>query len=369
MKYPRPPYGSPEIPVEKKRLPLTYIDMDFPKIDYPITPLENFKLAAACKTPMWVPDSIMDFQSFFSQDLGLGRQQGPDYDHMDEDYTFTDLFDIQWTWVKVAGGPMLTPGTQFMDDITKWERDVKWPDLTEWDWDTPAKNFMENQYDPTKVMHINIGQGPTERLVTLLGGYEESMISLVTEPEAVKDFFDAFAEFTIKFFDNLYSRYPINKITLHDDWGTERDTFFSEKMMEDLVYKSMKTIIDHIKSKDIVFQLHTCGRIERFIPHMIDMGVDFMQIQTRANDILKYKEKFGDKIGFNNYGILGVERGGEVPKEEFFEKIRKTVEVLGKHGGYYTSAIVPSNPELTWDGTWELYSYSREFYDRERGDS
>jgi hypothetical protein len=111
MKYLRPPYLSPEIPVEKHRLPLSYIDMDFPKIDYPITPLENFKLAAARKTPMWVPDSIMDFQSFFSQDLGLGRQQGPDYDHMDEDYIFTDLFQIQWTWVAVAGGPMLTPGT------------------------------------------------------------------------------------------------------------------------------------------------------------------------------------------------------------------------------------------------------------------
>ncbi len=232
----------------------------------------------------------------------------------------------------------------------------------------PAKEFMEKKYDPAKVCHINIGQGATERLVSLLGGYTESMVALAVEPEAVRDFFEAYADFQIKFFDNLYERYPINMVTYHDDWGTERDTFFSEKMFEELVYEPTKRIVEHIRSKDIVFQLHSCGKIERFIPYIIDMGIDFIQIQSRANDVKMYKEKFGDKLGLNSYGIIGIVPGSNMAKEDYIAAIRKDVENYGSHGGYYTSISPEPDLERTWDGIWEMYCYSREFYDKERGD-
>jgi hypothetical protein len=35
-----------------------------------------------------------------------------------EDYSFKDWFNTDWSWVLSAGGPMLTPGTQLLDDIT-----------------------------------------------------------------------------------------------------------------------------------------------------------------------------------------------------------------------------------------------------------
>lgn len=368
MKYPRPAYLAPGIPVTKSRILFSDHMVDVPKIDYPITALENFKLAAAHKTPMWVPNDMLDFQSMFSQALAVGRQQGPDYDRMEKDYEFTDLFDVPWTWVASAGGPMLTPGTQLLDDITNWETGVKWPDLNEWEWDSIAKDFMENKYDPTKVCHINIGQGATERLVALLGGYTESMMALAIEPEAVQDFFEAYADFQIKFFDNLYKRYPINMVTYHDDWGTERDTFFSEKMFDELVYAPTKRIVDHIKSKDIIFQLHSCGKIERFLPQMIDIGFDFIQIQSRANDIKMYKEKYGDKIGFNSYSVIDLIPGSNLPKEEYLQKIRNDVDTYAKSGGYYTSIAPEPDLARTWDGIWEMYCYSREFYDKERGE-
>jgi hypothetical protein len=77
MKYPRPPYLAPGIPVTKSRILFSAHMVDVPKIDYPIAPVENFKLAAAHKTPYWLPNDMLDFQTMFSQALGLGRQQGP----------------------------------------------------------------------------------------------------------------------------------------------------------------------------------------------------------------------------------------------------------------------------------------------------
>lgn len=101
MKYTTPPYLSG--PTAFASVPFSDQQMVVPKLDYPITPRENFRLAAAHKTPYWIPNDTLDTQLLFSQDLAEGRTQGPDFKRGGEDYTFTDLFHVQWTWVAFAG--------------------------------------------------------------------------------------------------------------------------------------------------------------------------------------------------------------------------------------------------------------------------
>ncbi len=373
MKYPRPEFKQPGIPIVTKES-APGMELAYPKFDLPVTPLENFKLAAARKTPYWVPNSMTDFQFFMHQLIATpdpekcgDRQIAVDFRRPGkESYTFNDWFNCNWTWVPSAGGAMLTPGTCLCDDITEWEKQIKFPDFNDWDWKTIADDFMKNQYDPTKVLHINIGQGATERLVAVLGGYTEAMLALAMEPEAVKDFLNRFVDFEIEFFDMLYSLYPMNMITYHDDWGTEKDTFFGEKMMEEIVYDPTKRLVDHIRSKDCAFELHCCGNCTRFFPYMIDLGIDFLQIQRRAVNIPAMKEKYGDKIGFDP-GLEGFEYGKKYTKEELAAIIDHSVDIYGKNGGYFYT-FFGGMPEDVWNITTELFCYSREFYDKERGE-
>lgn len=368
MIYPRPPYGSPGIPMEKNKLMFSNIEVDIPKPDYPITPLENFKRAASRNQPLWVPNSLTDFQTLFVRDLSVGEKTGFDLSRdLTKNYEFKDWFGVNWTWVASAGGPMVTPGTQFLDDITNWEKAVKFPDLNNWEWDSLAEDFMKNKYDPNKVLHINFGQSCTERLIALLGGYTDGMLALAMEPEAVQDFLSAFADFSIKFIDHICARYPVNMITLHDDWGTERDTFYSEKMMEEIVFTPAKRIADHIKSKGITYELHSCGNILRFVPYMIDLGVDFIQIQRRAVDIPLLKERYGDKIGINTHMEGTIYGEPDPPIDIYLDRIRKTVDLYGKGGGFYTGTQ-GTDPQYIWNSIFELYCYSREKYDKERGE-
>jgi hypothetical protein len=154
-------------------------------------------------------------------------------------------------------------------------------------------------------------------------------------------------------------------VTLHDDWGTERDTFFSEKMLMELVYEPTKKLIDHVKSKGVAFELHTCGNVTRFIPYTIDLGVDILQLQRRAVDLPALKEKYGDKIGFCA-PLEGMTPGVDYSSDEVVSMVRKTVDLYAPGGGCYTSAFF-REPEKTWLGISELYAYSREFYDKEQG--
>ncbi len=366
MNYPRPSYLQPGMPTEKTVLLFSNKEIDIPRLDTPVTPLENFRRAVTRDNPLWAPNSQTDFQNLMFQDLAVGEQIGVDFRrNATEDYDFTDWFGVPLRWCVGAGGATNTPGTHLLEDITEWEKVVRFPVLSDWDWQTKADAFLKNDYDPSKVLQIDLHNGVIQRLIAVLGGYTEGMFALSLEPEAVRDFFDRIAGHMIELVDLLCGLYPVQLMTIHDDWGTEKDTFFSPKMMEELVYEPTKRIIDHIKSKGVHFMLHSCGNITRFIPYMIDMGAELLQIQRRAVDIPAMKLKYGDRIGFNT-GIEGFVPGVAYSKDELVQMVRHTVDLYGKGGGFFAN-IYGGDAETVWTAICELHAYSREYYDREQG--
>ena len=369
MKYPRYPYKDASINTRVVNPPFSNAEVLVPEFDFPITPRENFKLAMSKNNPRWVPNTLTDVQLLSSQDLVTEKVRGTvvnaDYrNRPTSDETYTDWFNTDWTWVPSAGAPMLTPGTQLLDDITNWESVVAWPDLSEWDFEETAKRFMQEAYEPDKALNINIGRGVTERMISIVGGYSDGMMAFAVEPEAVRAFNERFADHLIEYFDKIHSLYPVDMITYHDDWGTERDTFFSEKMMEELVFHPTKRIFDHIKSKGVSVLLHCCGNISRFVPYMIDMNADVLQLQRRAVDIPDLKRKYGNKIGLD-YGFEGLDADSKISNERMVELIRASVDLFAPTGGYLAS-ISLSEPEQVWLALNELYAYSSEFYDKEQ---
>jgi hypothetical protein len=127
MYYQRPPYLSPDIPLQKIRPKFSNASFDVPKIHYPITALENFKRSAAHSNPLWVPNLLTDFQSLSADDLYIDEKTDGVSRDLSKNHVYKDWFGVDWTWVAEAHGPMLTPGTQYLDDITNWEKNVKFP--------------------------------------------------------------------------------------------------------------------------------------------------------------------------------------------------------------------------------------------------
>ena len=346
------------------------IPVTLPAFDTPITPKENFLRAARRDKPLWMPNHYTDLQEFEHNELGVhkpGRfQGGPDFlASWKEDKAFLDPYGNSWSWVTSAQGAMLTPGTKVLDDITEWEKVIKWPVLDEWTYKEVAEKFMAEQYDPAKALRINIFQGCTEMLVAFLGGYGEGMLAMAEEPEAVSDFFAFFSDRMISFYDYMKKLYPIDIATYHDDWGTQRETFFSPKMMEELVYEPTKKIVDHIKADGVIFHFHTCGNVTRFMPYICDLGFDLLQIQRNALDLPKLKELYGDRVGFNTT-LEDYIPGVAYTDEQIVGIVRKTVDLYGKGGGFYPW-IFETQARPLWTISSEMYCYSREFYDKEQG--
>lgn len=364
MTYERIPYKAPGVKTQTCPLPMAMETAEVPVFDYPVTPVENFRLAAARKTPYWVPSALSDMH-FVSHRMVFADKIGqPPSPPGIPSGTFTDWFGVEWTFVPMVGGAMPTPGKHTLKDITRWEKDVVFPVLDDYDWREKLQKFLDTEYVDGKVINFNFGQGITEALIALMGGYTEGMLAFAEEPEAVRAFFDRHADFAIEMIDKVYEVMPFHMYSYHDDWGTEKDTFFSREMLMELIYEPTKRIIDHVHSKGAAFQHHCCGNIMRFLPEMCGLKIDFLQIQRRAVDIPKMKEKYGDKIGFNTF-IEDLDFGQPVEREELIQKVRKTVDLYCKNGGFFTSFGAMA-PELMWDAECEFYAYSREYYDRER---
>ena len=353
MKYDKMPFLAPG---SKHELAGTLLQpIHAPVFDYPISPRENFRRVLTHDHPMWVPNSANDFNYVTGGELsGLSDLR---YDFTERCY-WTDLFGCVWEWIPSAGGSMLKPNqTPVLEDITEWEKKLVWPDLSEDRIKASCSAYMSKPfYHPEKMNYYDFGQGCTERLVSVLGGYTEAMLALAEEPDACREFLCALSRFNCEMFDKISKYCPTDMIMYHDDWGTERDTFFGEKMMEEIVYEPSEIFFKHVKESGAAIVFHTCGCIKRFLPYMVTLGADFLQLQPRANDIKAYKEQYGDKLGFDlpMYGFSSADA---------IKYMHQGVDDFAKDGGMF-STIFFGDEKILWDGIQELYCYSREYYEK-----
>ncbi len=351
MKFQRMPY----LDGKYENVGTTIAPINVPVFDYPISPRENFQRVLKRDHPLWVPTAVNDFNYVMGGELtGL-----PDlrFD-FPERCDWTDLFGCVWEWVPSAGGSMEKPNhPPVVDDITEWEKQVVWPDLSEDRIKACCEKYMNQPYyHPEKMNYYDIGMGCTERLVAILGGYTEAMLALAIEPDACREFMFELSRFHCEMFDKIAKYLPTDMIMYHDDWGTERDTFFSESMMEKIVYEPNEIFFKHVKGRGVPIVFHSCGCIKRFLPYMISLGADFLQLQGRANDLKVYKEEYGDKLGFDLPMVGG-------SSEEVVQYVRQGVEDLGKDGGMF-STVFGGDEKILWDGMQELYCCSREYYEK-----
>lgn len=369
MKYERPAFGDISVKTVKARIPFDNSDIDLPVFDLPISIRENFYRAANRDNPYWVPFPATDFQELHMSHLGgkgpEGQQLGPDLAAEAACYSYTDAFGNHWTYDRNAGGACMTPGTRICDDILKWEDQVHFPDYHEWDFVGAAERFMKEEYDPNRVLHLDLYHGPFQALADLLGGFAEALQAMFVEPEASRAFFDRFAEWMIWQIDMLSELYPVDMFTVHDDWGTEKDAFFSPAMMEELLYEPTKRIIDHVKGLGKVYQFHNCGQVHRFMPYMCDLKPEFMQLQRRVNDIPAYKKQYGGHIGFQ-CSFEGLNPKQTYSAEEVANLVKNTLDLYAHGGGFFPS-VRGLSQETFWQVAAECFCRSREMYDAESG--
>jgi hypothetical protein len=270
--------------------------------DYPVTIREGI-VAAFRRKPLWqvidpevkiftpgiIPDNVA--RSFVFEANSFDPMNGGG----------KDMFGIEWEYIPVAGGSMVRPGKAFMEDANEWYEKLKWPDIDSWNWEKSAKDNNGTYLKPDVFNMAWFQTGFFERLISFMD-FEGAVMSMIDEDqkEAVRELFNKLADLYIRIFDKYLTYYEnIDGFYFHDDWGAQKETFFSPDTALDLIVPPMKRVTDFIHSKGRFAELHSCGRLLKQVPNMIAAGWDAWGGQA-INDFEKIYDLYGDKI------LLGV---------------------------------------------------------------
>jgi len=144
--------------------------------------------------------------------------------------------------------------------------------------------------------HFNL----IERL-HMLHGFSETLSDFYSEPARIEKVLDMILEFKLELLDELHRRFGdrVQGLFCTDDWGTQTGTFISGRMFEDFFLQRYRVLVQAVHDHGWHFILHSCGKVNRFVPYFLDAGMDVLNLQQpRAYGIEELGRQFAGKVCF-----------------------------------------------------------------------
>ena len=318
----------------------------------PVSRREKMMSIFRDRKAFWIPTSS-----------DIGSIQGPWDKHLSRGARgdFVDDFGIQWVYEPVAGGSIVRgDAPQLLDDVNNWREKVKLPDVDKWEWEEMAEAAKP---DMTRPIQVNVNNGFWfERLISFMG-FMPAAMALIDDDQidAIKEMFGALTDLGCKVIRKYCEYFPaIDMFTVHDDWGSQKDPFFSEDVARELFLPYMKQLTSCIHEQGRIAYLHSCGHNFNRTKIFIEGGFDGWTPQT-MNDVKTLYKEYGDQMIF---GIIPSDP--EVPKMDeagqrqaardfvdFYSEPGKPIILGTSSSGLTTPAFME-----------EVYSYSRKVFSK-----
>ena len=297
------------IKYDPKEFQMEFMETRFgpsPVFHTPITPRANWRAMFDGKNPLWMP-MTSESQTFCPRcdpdNIARAFVFDGEEPYDRSKYGGPDMFGIEWVFVPVVGGSMENPDNpHIMEDVNDWRDIIKFPDVNAWDWaghvEGNAAWFEKNKDCDISSMLLN-GMG-FERLVSFMG-FENAAMALIDEDQidAVRELANEICDKVyIPYVDNMHRVCPgLTRITLHDDWGSQRAPFFSLAAAREAYVDVYKKFNAHVKSLGLIAELHSCGKNDLVVPAYIESGFEFWN-GMYMNDKRNLFEQYGDKFIF-----------------------------------------------------------------------
>ena len=305
-----------------------------------VTPKENFLKLAGGGHPEYVPffnmggDEYMGEAAFKRANLTIFPNT------RQPDGSGRDMWGVPYIATKeTANAALPEPGNYILKDVRKWRDVIKRPLVEEnIDWEAMAKADMERiKLDRTQTaLGGSASFGPFMTLTNMMG-LTEGMCAMFEEPEAVKELFNWIVDFFEPYNQKILDYYKPDVWNLSDDTCAEDNPFFSVAMYRDLFKPIYARMAKPAVDRGIPVLFHICGRMEDFVPEMIDFGVKYVEPAQESNDLLALKATYKGKVSI----MGGFDWGKHVPRnypnfseEELRQDVRSAIDQYSVGGAY-----------------------------------
>jgi uroporphyrinogen decarboxylase len=291
-----------------------------------------------------IPDDVVldrldvDFVS-----LNLGDFRGGNHRELDT-RTLVDAWGT--TWKRAPGGHYINVDGPFQKRGPKLEilETHQWPDPNDpglFDGLKEKAAQLRKNSDRAIVLSLPVG---IVHHCQFLRGYAEWLMDLLENPEFACCMMDFVADIWIKIAENALNSTGdnVDVVAWGDDVAIQEATLMSPKVYRELIKPRHRRMIEAVRSRsNAKIHYHSCGSVYAILEDLIEIGIDALnpiQISARDMDPATLKREFGDRLAF--WGGIDTQR--VLPygnPTEVREEVRKTIDCLGKGGGYVLAGV------------------------------
>lgn len=245
-----------------------------------------------------------------------------------------DWFGVYWKFVPEVNASVDIQDPKVLTDITKWREQVKFPDLSLYDFEKAANEDTKGWDRENKISNIMLINGPFERSHMLMG-FEDTYYAMNDEPEEYQALIDTIVDYKIEIIKIIGKYWRPELLSFHDDYGANDRMLMSPDTWRKFFKEPLRKIIKATHDAGMLYEHHSCGYIEPIFAEMVELGIDAIDPLQITNPIREMKDKYQSKVtfcgGYDNQGVF--DKVG-VTEEEIRSEVKRTMDELAPGGSF-----------------------------------
>lgn len=208
-----------------------------------------------------------------------------------------------------------------------------------------AEKAAKRLFEDTDLALLGRASGSIIETPIYLMGFQNWMLRVGSDPDFACALLDRITEVQMAF-DRVLLQATAKYLTIYkvsgEDLGMQTGPLYSYRMFRDYFlprqkrrWQAIRRLLDEL-NPGVKIMLHSCGSIRKFIPDLIDAGIQILDpIQPHAvgMDSAELKQEFGSRLAF--HGAIDIQQ--VLPfgtPAEVEQEVKTRIAALGSGGGY-----------------------------------
>ena len=169
-------------------------------------------------------------------------------------------------------------------------------------------------------------------------------MTVVGEPKLAEELLEKITDYKIGVAKN-FVKMKLDTGHVGDDLGTQTGPFVPPRIFTDLLLPQYKRLFKVYKDAGWLMSMHSCGCITKFLPELIEAGLDVLEPVQPCMDLPFIKKEYGKDLtfwgGIDTQHVLPLGSVAEVEAE-----VRKRISDLGPGGGLVVAPVHNIQPDV-----------------------
>jgi uroporphyrinogen decarboxylase len=194
-----------------------------------------------------------------------------------------------------------------------------------------------------------------------LRGFEQFMMDLLIDKPMAHALLEMLCDDYCERVERLLTRVGglVQVVLVNDDLGTQQSAMLSLDCYREMILPYQRTLFTHIKQRTgASLLLHSCGAVRRFIPDLIDAGIDALnpvQVSAAGMHTASLKREFGRDLTFWGGGCDTQHVLPHGSARQVRDEVRRRVADLSGDGGFVFTQVHNVQPDVPPQNVVAMY--------------